>query len=94
MINRARAQGDSRDQVRVFTIAYSAEAEGAREALTGIAKASGGQAYEGTTEDIETSTAASRASSDAEEPYTARVQPRAAAHALLDSFAGCCWRRP
>ncbi len=54
VINRARAQGDSRDQVRVFTIAYSAEAEGAREALTGIAKASGGQAYEGTTEDIET----------------------------------------
>jgi len=54
VINRARAQGDSRDQVRVFTIAYSAEAAGAREALTGIAKASGGQDYEGNTEDIET----------------------------------------
>jgi Ca-activated chloride channel family protein len=54
VIQRARSQGDSRDQVRVFTIAYSAEAEGAREALTGIAKASGGQAYEGSTEDIET----------------------------------------
>jgi Ca-activated chloride channel family protein len=54
VIERARSQGDSRDQVRVFTIAYSAEAEGAREALTGIAKASGGQDYEGNTEDIET----------------------------------------
>jgi len=40
--------------VRVFTIAYSAQAEGAREALTAIAKASGGQDYEGSTEDIET----------------------------------------
>ena len=38
----------------MFTIAYSAEAAGAREALTDIAKASGGQAYEGDTEDIET----------------------------------------
>jgi Ca-activated chloride channel family protein len=54
VINRARAQGDSREQVRVFTIAYSAQAEGARQALTGIAKASGGQDYEGSTEDIET----------------------------------------
>ncbi len=51
---RAQAQGDSRDQVRVFTIAYSAEAAGAREALTSVAKASGGQDYEGDTEDIET----------------------------------------
>ena len=47
VVRRARSQGDSRDQVRVFTIAYSAEAEGAREALTDIAKASGGQDYEG-----------------------------------------------
>jgi Ca-activated chloride channel family protein len=54
VIQKARSQGDSRDQVRVFTIAYSAQAEGAREALTGIAKASGGQDYEGSTEDIET----------------------------------------
>jgi Ca-activated chloride channel homolog len=48
-----RAQGDSDDQVRVFTIAYSAGAEGAAEGLEAIAKASGGQAYEGDTEDIE-----------------------------------------
>jgi Ca-activated chloride channel family protein len=54
VVRKARAQGDSRDQVRVFTIAYSAQAEGAREALTAIAKASGGQDYEGSTEDIET----------------------------------------
>jgi Ca-activated chloride channel family protein len=49
-----RAQGDSDDQVRVFTIAYSAGAAGAAEALAQISKASGGQAYEGDTEDIET----------------------------------------
>jgi Ca-activated chloride channel homolog len=48
-----RAQGDSDDQVRVFTIAYSAGAEGAAEGLEAIAKASGGQPYEGDTEDIE-----------------------------------------
>jgi Ca-activated chloride channel homolog len=54
VVRRAQSQGDSRDQVRVFTIAYSAGAEGAKQALTDIAKASGGQAYEGDTEDIET----------------------------------------
>jgi Ca-activated chloride channel family protein len=48
-----RAQGDSDNQVRVFTIAYSAGAAGAAEALEAIAKASGGQPYEGDTEDIE-----------------------------------------
>ncbi|MET0205945.1 MAG: VWA domain-containing protein [Thermoleophilaceae bacterium] len=48
-----RAQGDSDNQVRVFTIAYSAGAAGAAEALQAIAEASGGQAYEGDTEDIE-----------------------------------------
>jgi Ca-activated chloride channel homolog len=53
LVRRARAQGDSRNQVRIFTIAYSAEAEGARQALTDVAKASGGQAYEGDTKDIE-----------------------------------------
>ena len=53
VVRRAQAQGDSRDQVRVFTIAYSAEAAGAREALTKVAKASGGQDYQGDTEDIE-----------------------------------------
>jgi Ca-activated chloride channel family protein len=47
-------QGDSEDRVRVFTIAYSAGATGAAEALEEIAAASGGKAYTGTTEDIET----------------------------------------
>jgi Ca-activated chloride channel family protein len=53
VVQTVRAQGDSDDQVRVFTIAYSASAEGAAEALEAIAKASGGQAYKGDTEDIE-----------------------------------------
>lgn len=53
VVDAVRAQGDSDDQVRVFTIAYSAGAAGAAEALAAIAKASGGQAYEGDTEDIE-----------------------------------------
>jgi Ca-activated chloride channel family protein len=52
-VEAVRAQGDSDDQVRVFTIAYSAGAAGAAEGLAAIAKASGGQAYEGDTEDIE-----------------------------------------
>jgi Ca-activated chloride channel family protein len=52
-VSAVRAQGDSDDQVRVFTIAYSAGAAGAAEGLEAIAKASGGQAYEGDTEDIE-----------------------------------------
>jgi Ca-activated chloride channel homolog len=47
------AQGDSASRVRVFTIAYSAEAEGAQEALDAFAEASGGQSYQGDTEDIE-----------------------------------------
>jgi Ca-activated chloride channel homolog len=54
VVDTVRAQGDSDDQVRVFTIAYSAGAAGAAEALAQISKASGGQAYEGDTEDIET----------------------------------------
>ena len=53
VVSRVRAQGDSDDQVRVFTIAYSAGALGAKEALDRIARASGGQPYEGDTEDIE-----------------------------------------
>jgi Ca-activated chloride channel family protein len=52
-VEEVRAQGDSDDQVRVFTIAYSAGAEGAAEGLEAIAKASGGQPYVGDTEDIE-----------------------------------------
>jgi Ca-activated chloride channel family protein len=46
-------QGDSQKQVRVFTIAYSAGAAGAKEALQRIAVASGGNSYTGNTEDIE-----------------------------------------
>lgn len=47
------SQGDSATQVRVFTIAYSATADGAADALKKIAEASGGQYYEGETENIE-----------------------------------------
>jgi Ca-activated chloride channel family protein len=47
-------QDDSAPRVRVFTIAYSADAEGAAEALERIAAGSGGQSYTGSTEDIET----------------------------------------
>jgi Ca-activated chloride channel family protein len=53
VVQTVRAQGDSSDQVRVFTIAYSAGAVGAADALKKISEASGGQAYEGNTEDIE-----------------------------------------
>ena len=53
-VEAVKAQGDSDNQVRVFTIAYSAGAAGAAEALEAIAQASGGQPYEGDTEDIET----------------------------------------
>jgi Ca-activated chloride channel homolog len=53
VVDHVRAQGDSSEQVRVFTIAYSAGAEGAAQALDRIAKASGGQPYTGDTEDIE-----------------------------------------
>jgi Ca-activated chloride channel family protein len=53
VVRTVRAQGDSANQVRVFTIAYSAGAVGAREGLEEIAAASGGQPYAGDTEDIE-----------------------------------------
>jgi Ca-activated chloride channel family protein len=46
-------QDDSAPMVRIFTIAYSAGAEGAEETLERIAAGSGGQAYTGSTEDIE-----------------------------------------
>jgi Ca-activated chloride channel family protein len=46
-------QGDSSKRVRVFTIAYSAGAEGAADNLARIAGASGGKAYVGKTSDIE-----------------------------------------
>jgi Ca-activated chloride channel family protein len=54
VVDRLRSQGDSATKTRVFTIAYSAQAEGAEEALEAISKASGGQPYTGDTEDIET----------------------------------------
>jgi Ca-activated chloride channel homolog len=54
VVRRAAAQGDSENQVRVFTIAYSAGAQGAAETLKRIAQASGGQDYTGDTDDIET----------------------------------------
>jgi Ca-activated chloride channel homolog len=53
VVQRVRAQGDSSSRVRVFTIAYSAGAEGASESLRSIARASGGQDYQGDTGDIE-----------------------------------------
>ena len=53
VVGELQGQGDSSTQVRVFTIAYSASAQGAAQALKAIAAASGGQSYEGTTEDIE-----------------------------------------
>jgi Ca-activated chloride channel family protein len=53
VVDELSSQGDSASQVRVFTIAYSATAEGAADALKQIAEASGGQYYEGGTEDIE-----------------------------------------
>jgi Ca-activated chloride channel family protein len=52
-VQRMEAQGDSENRVRVFTIAYSAGAQGAEEGLKRIAEASGGQPYSGDTEDIE-----------------------------------------
>jgi Ca-activated chloride channel homolog len=53
LVDELSSQGDSATQVRVFTIAYSANAEGAADALKKIAEASGGQYYEGETENIE-----------------------------------------
>jgi Ca-activated chloride channel homolog len=52
VVERVRAQGDAPGGVRIFTIAYSPEAEGAREALAAIAEASGGRSYVGDTDDI------------------------------------------
>jgi len=49
-----RAQGDSARRVRVFTIAYSADAAGSADGLKLISAASGGKAYTGDTTDIET----------------------------------------
>ena len=53
LVQRLREGSEGAGQVRVFTIAYSAGAEGAAEALKEIAQASGGQAYQSDTDDIE-----------------------------------------
>jgi Ca-activated chloride channel homolog len=53
VVRAAGRQGDSSNKVRVFTIAFSADAQGAADALKRISRASGGQYYEGNTEDIE-----------------------------------------
>jgi len=52
VVNELSSQGDSATQIRVFTIAYSPTADGAVDALQQIAAASGGQFYDGGTEDI------------------------------------------
>jgi Ca-activated chloride channel homolog len=54
LVDELEAQGDSQRRVRVFTIAYSAGAQGTAENLARIADASGGKAYTGDTDDIET----------------------------------------
>ncbi len=53
VVRELDAQGDSSKRIRVFTIAYSAGAEGAAQNLQRIADASGGKAYVGKTSDIE-----------------------------------------
>ena len=53
VVAHLEGQGDSANRVRVFTIAYSSGASGAREQLKRIAAASGGLDYEGKTENIE-----------------------------------------
>ena len=53
VVQHLEGQGDSDNRVRVFTIAYSSGASGAREQLKRIAAASGGLDYEGKTENIE-----------------------------------------
>jgi Ca-activated chloride channel family protein len=50
---RLERRGDASNLVRVYTIAYSASAAGAAQGLERIARASGGKAYEGDTDDIE-----------------------------------------
>jgi Ca-activated chloride channel family protein len=54
LVRELDAQGDSSRRVRVFTIAYSAGAQGAAENLARIAEASGGKSYTGDQDDIET----------------------------------------
>jgi Ca-activated chloride channel family protein len=53
VVAHIEGQGDSENRVRVFTIAYSSGASGARRQLKRIAASSGGLDYEGKTENIE-----------------------------------------
>jgi Ca-activated chloride channel family protein len=53
VVQELEGQDDSSTQVRVFTIAYSVGAAGARKALEEIAAASGGNSYPGDPENIE-----------------------------------------
>jgi Ca-activated chloride channel homolog len=53
VIERVSHQDDSAPHVRVFTIAYGADAQGAANTLRRIARGAGGQDYEGTTGNIE-----------------------------------------
>ncbi|MEA2444713.1 MAG: Ca-activated chloride channel [Thermoleophilales bacterium] len=53
VVRGLEGQGDSESRVRVFTIAFSASAYGAQDALGRIAAASGGKGYQGDTSDIE-----------------------------------------
>ncbi|MEA2123876.1 MAG: Ca-activated chloride channel [Solirubrobacteraceae bacterium] len=52
-LDQLGSQGDSENQVRLYTIAYSAGAAEAQEQLNRLAEATGGKGYEGTTDDIE-----------------------------------------
>ena len=53
LVDLVSNRDDSALPVRIFTIAYSADAEAAEAVLKRIAAASGGQAYTGTTSDID-----------------------------------------
>jgi Ca-activated chloride channel family protein len=53
VVSHLQAQGDSPNRVRVFTIAYSSGAAASRGDLATIAAATGGQSYEGKTQNIE-----------------------------------------
>jgi Ca-activated chloride channel family protein len=52
-VRQLRAASETDSPVRLFTIAYSAGAEGAKQQLDALAAATGGKGYEGSTEDIE-----------------------------------------
>jgi Ca-activated chloride channel family protein len=53
LVDTLAGQGDSTSHVRVFTIAYGNSVADAKEKMAAIAEASGGLAYEGSTDDID-----------------------------------------